>query len=89
MVVEEIPNINEIRKVGVGSRDGCYSKIRQVSRRCMKNVQECVVRVRIVIRQGEWGYAVGLPAEGEGDGIILFFSFSGGGFRYVVKTPQG
>ena len=43
----------------------------------MKNVQECVVRVRIVIRQGEWGYAVGLPAEGEGDGIILFFLLAG------------
>ena len=52
----------------------------------MKNVQECVVRVRIVIHQGGEGYAVWVAGQCR----ITFFSFfGGGGFRNVVRTPQG
>ena len=77
--------INEIRKAGVEAE--MVATARLVSRRCMKNVQECVVRVRIVIHQGE-NCAVWLPAEGERDDAMLFFG-GGRGFRNAVRTPQG
>jgi len=49
----------------------------------MKNVQECVARVRIVIHQGDRVMRDGLPAMGE-VGVVFF-----GGFRNAVRTPLG